>query len=120
MARGVSSSCDGDIVESGGGGSNSIGFRNRRVRRYFYYETLSQSSSSSDGYDNDDDKVDIFFGTNDIEELNDVIYKEDVIEAYRRECAMKSFRRKQKGGWSSIFQCFEFLKAVFCIPRRDG
>ncbi|TXG70689.1 hypothetical protein EZV62_005624 [Acer yangbiense] len=80
MARGVSSSCDGDIVESDGC-CGSIEWRNQEERRYFYYETFSQSSSSSDGYDdNDDDMGDIFFGTSDIEELNGFIYKEEVIE----------------------------------------
>ena len=123
MARGVSSYCDGDIVESGGGGGGSIESSYREVT----YETFSQSSSSSDGYDDsDNDKGGIFFGTNDIEELNDIeklngfIYKEEMIEVHRREFAMKSFTWKQKWGWSSIFQCFKFLKAVCCILRRDG
>ncbi|KAL5810894.1 hypothetical protein ACOSQ4_027462 [Xanthoceras sorbifolium] len=120
MARGVSSSCDdggpgGADIDGGGGGGG--GCRKREVRQDFHYGPLLQYSSSDD--DDDDDRGDMFFGTDDIGEFRDFIYKEDVIEAYRRDCAMKSFRRKQKG-WLSVFRCFEFLKALCCIPRRDG
>ncbi|KAL5744291.1 hypothetical protein ACOSP7_027153 [Xanthoceras sorbifolium] len=119
MARGVSSSCDdggpgGADIDGGGGGGG--GCRKREVRQDFHYGPLLQYSSSDD---DDDDRGDMFFGTDDIGEFRDLIYKEDVIEAYRRDCAMKSFRRKQKG-WLSVFRCFEFLKALCCIPRRDG
>ncbi|KAJ0098695.1 hypothetical protein Patl1_19869 [Pistacia atlantica] len=57
---------------------------------------------------------DIFFGVDDMGDSRDFMYKEDVIEFYRREEPTKSLRSIQRER-SSIADCFEFFKFICCI-----
>ncbi|GLT40278.1 hypothetical protein SLA2020_144240 [Shorea laevis] len=57
---------------------------------------------------------DIFYGRNDLDAMRDFMYKEDVIENYRREAEMKSLRKRTRGS-STGSRCFEFLKLLCCI-----
>jgi len=60
---------------------------------------------------------DVFFGNDDHSELNNYMYKEDVIESVRRERELKELRKREKKRRSSYFgQCFDFfalLRALF-------
>ncbi|XWS36957.1 hypothetical protein CRYUN_Cryun19dG0002100 [Craigia yunnanensis] len=48
---------------------------------------------------------DVFFGTDDIKDTRELMYKEDVVASYHRETAMKSLKRRSKKGSISNFGC---------------
>lgn len=116
MARGVSS-CDGDggsLSCGGGGGSNSKSVCMKRLSSS--YGSLVAASSLCEirniSSDNDNES-NMFYGMCDIDDTSDILYKEDLLECYRRERAMKSFRNVQKRS-PSLVRCFEFLKLLCC------
>ncbi|XVF11203.1 hypothetical protein REPUB_Repub08aG0005700 [Reevesia pubescens] len=103
MARGIPN-YDGDDSSydaTGGGGGGGSG------RQYItQYSSLNRGTMG-----------DVFFGTDDIKDTRDLMYKEDVLESYRQETAMKSLRRQSKKGSISSFGCVEILKLLFCCCR---
>jgi len=53
---------------------------------------------------------DVFYGNDDHREMNDYMYKEDVIESMRRERESKDLKRREKNRCYSYFlSCLEFL-----------
>ncbi|KAJ4706234.1 hypothetical protein OWV82_019911 [Melia azedarach] len=126
MARGVSCGDDGggDVVSGGGGSGGTAGeFRSvcvKRVSSSSFAESRKTYCSDHDtrtkASSSENDMSDVFFGVDDIEETSDLIYREDLLECYRRERALKSFRKVQKRS-SSIIRCFEFLKLFCCASR---
>ncbi|WRX17675.1 hypothetical protein QQP08_010162 [Theobroma cacao] len=72
----------------------------------FYYSSLNRGTVG-----------DVFFGTDDIRDTRDSMYKEDVMESYCRETAIKSLRRQSKKRSISTFGCVEFLKLLRCCCR---
>lgn len=119
MARGVSC-CDGDgDSPSCGGGGGGGGRKSKSVcvkRLSSSYGSLVAASSLGEirniSSDNDT-KNNMFYGMCDIDDMSDILYKEDLLECYRRERAMKSFRNAQKRS-PSLVRCFEFLKLLCC------
>lgn len=66
---------------------------------------------------------DVFYGNDDHEEMNDYMYKEDVVESMRSEQRHKALRRRQKNKnkyCRSLFQCFEFLWVLLQCGGRRG
>ncbi|KAK8571195.1 hypothetical protein V6N13_025750 [Hibiscus sabdariffa] len=68
---------------------------------------------------------DVFFGTDDMKDTRDLVYKGDVLESYQRETAVKYLRRRRsKKERISNFGCVELLKLVLqyccrCIILHD-
>lgn len=57
---------------------------------------------------------DVFYGDDDIVEINALMYKEDVIESMRRARELKELGKIEKRRRSSFFnRCFEFLTPCF-------
>ncbi|KAG2398179.1 hypothetical protein LR48_Vigan08g203400 [Vigna angularis] len=53
---------------------------------------------------------DVFYGNDDHREMNDDMYKEDVIESMRRALESKDLKRRQKNRCFSFFlSCLEFF-----------
>ncbi|TKY67922.1 hypothetical protein E2542_SST10819 [Spatholobus suberectus] len=50
---------------------------------------------------------DIFYGNDDHREMNDCMYKEDVMECMRSQRQSKDLKKREKNCWN--FRCFEFL-----------
>ncbi|KAF5743604.1 hypothetical protein HS088_TW08G00189 [Tripterygium wilfordii] len=103
MARGVTSCDEAGATAAGGNVSSSTAL----------FEPTSDFRESSKSY-MDYDVGDVFFGTDDLADTRDFLYKEDVIESYRRDRALKLVKRRDKRS-SSIAECFEFLKLILCI-----
>ncbi|KAF5731063.1 hypothetical protein HS088_TW19G00667 [Tripterygium wilfordii] len=109
MGRGVT--CD-EAAAGGGGGDGSL--YTEVSSSTVVFEDMSDFRKSSKSY-RDHDVGDVFFGTDDIADTRDLLYKEDVLESYRRDEALKSSKKRQKKRCSLIAQCFQFLNLMFCI-----
>ncbi|EOY22875.1 Uncharacterized protein TCM_014918 [Theobroma cacao] len=115
MARGIPTyDGDGSSYDCGGGSG----------RQYITTQCYPSASSSFPRVDsfyysslNRGTVGDVFFGTDDIRDTRDSMYKEDVMESYCRETAIKSLRRQSKKRSISTFGCVEFLKLLRCCCR---
>ncbi|GMI95355.1 hypothetical protein HRI_003204800 [Hibiscus trionum] len=115
MGRGIPNhdgSCDGT---GGGGGSQytTRSYSSFPVSDSFYHASLNRCTIG-----------DVFFGTDDIKDTRDLVYKGDVLESYHRETAVKYMRRRSKKEWISNLGCAELLKLVLqyccrCIILHD-
>ncbi|OMO98118.1 hypothetical protein COLO4_14118 [Corchorus olitorius] len=113
MARGIpSNEGDGSSCDGGGGGSGRHQFTtlssSSATSSYFHVDSFHYSSLDRGSIG------DVFFGSDDISDTKDLDYKEDVLESYRKETAMKSLRRRAKKG---SFGCIEFLKFLCSCCR---
>ncbi|TYI72281.1 hypothetical protein E1A91_D07G050000v1 [Gossypium mustelinum] len=94
MARGIPNYDDGgSFYDHTGGGGGSGG-------QYFTQSSSLSTSSSSDSlYHSSINRGtigDVFFGTDDIRDTRDLLYKEDVLESYQKETAQKYLRQRSK------------------------
>ncbi|MBA0674081.1 hypothetical protein Goari_015693 [Gossypium aridum] len=94
MARGIPDYDDGgSFYDHTGGGGGSGG-------QYFTQSSSLSTSSSSDSlYHSSINRGtigDVFFGTDDIRDTRDLLYKEDVLESYQKETAQKYLRQRSK------------------------
>ncbi|MBA0790014.1 hypothetical protein Gohar_014688 [Gossypium harknessii] len=94
MARGIPNYDDGgSFYDHTGGGGASGG-------QYFTQSSSLSTSSSSDSlYHSSINRGtigDVFFGTDDIRDTRDLLYKEDVLESYQKETAQKYLRQRSK------------------------
>ena len=59
----------------------------------------------------EENKIDTLYGSDDLTDMNDILYKEDLFEDVRRATKMESFTSRRR---SALFkECFEFLKIIF-------
>ncbi|KAB2072885.1 hypothetical protein ERO13_A07G041700v2 [Gossypium hirsutum] len=116
MARGIPNYDDGgSFYDHTGGGGGSGG-------QYFTQSSSLSTSSSSDSlYHSSVNRGtigDVFFGTDDIRDTRDLLYKEDVLESYHKETAQKYLRQRSKKRSISNFGCVEFLKLLLLYCCR--
>ncbi|OMO94894.1 hypothetical protein CCACVL1_05723 [Corchorus capsularis] len=116
MARGIpSNEGDGSSCDGGGGGGSgrhqsttTLSFPSSSTSSYLHVDSFHFSSLDRGSIG------DVFFGSDDISDTKDLDYKEDVLESYRKETAMKSLRRRAKKG---SFGCLELLKFLCSCCR---
>ncbi|KAK5817602.1 hypothetical protein PVK06_022529 [Gossypium arboreum] len=115
MARGIPNYDDGgSFYDHTGGGGGSGG-------QYFTQSSSLSTSSSSDSlYHSSVNRGtigDVFFGTDDIRDTRDLLYKEDVLESYHKETAQKYLRQRSK---KRSISNFGYITSIIVDYRRWG
>ncbi|XP_050218825.1 uncharacterized protein LOC126669406 [Mercurialis annua] len=112
MARGPFCN-DANLDTSGGGGGGGGGGYTKLSRREF-----TSSSSSPPPPSNlrciymKPITEDVFFGKDDGRDMKEITGEDYILECYRREKALKSFKKKKKSRFC-FASCFDFLKVLF-------